>query len=149
LAEMCLHRTRADQVEHTYSRLIEIAPTPAALAEQEDDARQALSSLGLGWRVGIILRLARALVERYGGSVPSGGDDLQSLPGVGDYVAQAVLCFGFGRSEVLLDTNTQRIVSRVAGSSVLAKRWQMRLDLYRLAGPAGADSDFNHALLDL
>ena len=39
--------------------------------------------------------------------------DLRSLPGVGDNVAQAVLCFGFGRRAVLLDVTTARLVERV------------------------------------
>jgi adenine-specific DNA glycosylase len=30
-----------------------------------------------------------------------------------------------------------------------ARRFQLRLDLYRLAGPGGPDAPFNYALLDL
>src|SRR5207245_5995927 len=81
--------------------------------------------------------------------VPESREVLLTLPGVGDYVANAVLCFGFGKPSILMDTNTERIVSRVIGHAQASRRWQLRLDLYRLAGTGGADSEFNYALLDL
>ena len=69
------------------------------------------------------------------------------MSGVGDYVAQTVLCFGFGRRSVLLESSTARIVDRLyrRGDS---RRWQLRLDLYQLAGQKGPDAEFNAALLD-
>ena len=70
------------------------------------------------------------------------------LPGVGDYVSQAVLCFGFGHRATLIDTNTSRIVGRLLGREKI-RRWQLRLDLYGLAGKDGPDAAFNYGLLDL
>lgn len=148
MAEMCLHRTRAGQVEAVYGSLVALAPAPAAMLERADEVRETLRSLGLRWRVDKMIEVARVLVEEHEGVVPETEIGLLSLPGVGDYVANAVLCFGFGRRAVLLDTNTERIVGRVAGHSA-ARRWQLRLDLYELAGRPGADADFNYALLDL
>jgi A/G-specific adenine glycosylase len=49
---------------------------------------------------------------------------------------------------VLLDTNTMRIVSRLKARDS-TRRWQLRLDLYQLAGSTGPDAEFNYALLDL
>jgi DNA (cytosine-5)-methyltransferase 1 len=148
MAEMCLHRTRADQVQPVYEALIRVAPTPADMVQREDEVRTILRSLGLRWRVEKILEVAHALVTQYGGRVPSTDAELLSLPGVGDYAANAVLSFGFGRRAVLLDTNTERIVGRVRNRE-RSRRWQLRLDLYQLAGASGADADFNYALLDL
>jgi A/G-specific adenine glycosylase len=71
------------------------------------------------------------------------------LPGVGEYVASAVGCFAFGKRAVLLDQTTARISSRLKGRSGPARRWQVRLDLYRLAGESGAEAQFNRALLHL
>lgn len=149
LAEMCLHRTRADQVSAIYGQLVELAPSPSTLLENASDVRDLLSSLGLRWRVDNIIRVAEALVTTPHGTVPDTREALLALPGVGDYVANAVLTFGFGRRAILLDTNIERIVARVAGSGGPMRRWQMRLDLYRLASSEGADSGFNYALLDL
>jgi A/G-specific adenine glycosylase len=74
--------------------------------------------------------------------------ELRSLPGVGDYVAQAVLCFGFRRNAVLLDATTARVVVRHRCRTD-KRRWQVRLDMYQLAGPAGPGAAFNRALLAL
>jgi len=149
LAEMCLHRTRADQVAPIYKRLIAIAPTPTSMQQNADDVRELLTPLGLRWRVDNILEVANVILKRHDGEVPDSREQLTSLPGVGDYVANAVLCFGYGRKAILTDTNTQRIASRVMGRDPLRRVWQMKLDLYKLAGTEGADPDFNYALLDL
>jgi DNA (cytosine-5)-methyltransferase 1 len=147
MAEMCLRRTRADQVAPVYRELLRIAPTPAAMCRQRERVLEATHSLGLKWRAHNLLAVAEALVERFRGRVPTDEADLLSLPGVGDYVAAAVLTFGFGRNAVLLDTNTQRIVGRVRHRAL--RRWQLRLDLHQLAGQEGPDAAFNYALLDL
>ena len=148
VAEMCLHRTRAEQVAPVFEALVHLAPTPADMTKNEAAVRRTLGSLGLTWRVDRMIEAARLLVEKHGGAVPATRQELLELPGVGDYVANAVLCFGFARPAVLMDTNTERIVSRVKGRD-RTKRWQLRLDLYDLAGASGGDAGFNYALLDL
>ena len=148
IAEMCLRRTRADQVDPVYRQLLSIAPSPAAMVKNSRAAIRAMRSLGLMWRARNMTGLARALVRKHHGEVPSSNDELRKLPGVGDYVAGAVRAFGFGHRAVLLDTNTMRIVGRLFGRNGLS-RWQMRLDLYELAGRAGPDAAFNYAMLDL
>jgi DNA (cytosine-5)-methyltransferase 1 len=148
MAEMCLHRTRADQVVPVFEALRRLAPTPQAMVDNREAALAAMRSLGLRWRAEGIIATAEALVRDHGGVVPHDELMLRSLPGVGDYVAQAVLCFGFGRRAVLVDTNTQRITTRL-NSRPATRRWQIRLDLYRLAGASGPNAEFNYALLDL
>jgi DNA (cytosine-5)-methyltransferase 1 len=148
MAEVCLHRTRADQVRPVYEALAELAPTPAAMVENADEAIRVMRSLGLRWRAENMLRIAQALVDEHDGEVPSEELELRRLPGVGDYVANAVLTFGFGRRAVIVDTNTERIVGRVCGREK-TPRWQLRLDLHEFAGRAGPDAAFNYALLDL
>ncbi len=148
MAEMCLQRTRADQVAPVFEGLIRIAPTPAAMLRSEDRALETMRSLGLRWRAENIIEVARALVRDHGGAVPETEALLKALPGVGDYVAQAVLCFGHGRRAVLIDTNTSRIISRLHRRDT-TNRWQLRLDLHRVAGREGPDASFNYALLDL
>ena len=148
MAEMCLHRTRADNVDRVFRALLRIAPTPEDMVDNADEALAAMRSLGLRWRAENVIRVAEELVEWFDGEVPDNDLDLRMLPGVGDYIAQAVLCFGFGRRAVLIDTNTVRIVSRMNGRDG-TRRWQLRLDLHRMAGRPGPDAEFNYALLDL
>ena len=107
-----------------------------------------LGSIGLRSAVESLLKVARHLVEHHDGRVPDDSLELRAIPGVGDYLAEAVLCFGFRRRSVLVDTNTTRICTRVSGRDV-RKRFQLRLDLHHLAGAPGPDAEFNRALLDL
>jgi DNA (cytosine-5)-methyltransferase 1 len=148
MGEMCLQRTRADEAVALFERLRELAPTPAAMIEDEMRALDAMGDMGLRGRADQIIRLARHLVDHCGGTVPDSELELRSLPGVGDYAAQAVLCFGFGRRAVLLDTNTMRICTRIHARHE-DRRFQLRLDLHRLAGARGPDAEFNQALIDL
>jgi DNA (cytosine-5)-methyltransferase 1 len=149
MAEVCLHRTRADQVRPVFEALSELAPTPADMVKNASRARTAMKSLGLKWRAENMIKIARALVRDHGGVVPEDSLELRQLPGVGDYVANAVLTFGFGQRAVIVDTNTSRIVGRVRGREERTQRWQLRLDLHGLAGRDGPDAAFNYALLDL
>jgi DNA (cytosine-5)-methyltransferase 1 len=145
-AELCLARTRADLVPGVFEGLRRIAPSPVVLLSHADPVG-ALKTLGLGARADLLVEVASAVKERHAGCVPEAESDLRALPGVGDNVAQAVLCFAFGRRAVLLDAATARLVRRFCGRTD-TRRWQIRLDLYQLAGPPGPDADFNHALLD-
>jgi DNA (cytosine-5)-methyltransferase 1 len=147
MAEMCLRRTRADQVLPVYRRLVRLAPTPNALVENSAKVLQVMRSLGLHWRGRNMIALGRALVDHRQSRVPRSERELKGLPGVGEYVARAVLAFGFRRRAVLIDTNTRRIVSRVKGNEKVHS-WQVRLDLYQMSGSAGPDAAFNYALLD-
>jgi DNA (cytosine-5)-methyltransferase 1 len=145
-AEFSLARTRASLVPAIYKELCSIAPTPAALLARENPVSE-LERIGLGARAEMLVRIAAALEQDFAGVVPAEDAALRQLPGIGDNLAQAVRCFAFGRRAVLLDVTTRRLVGRYLGRSDL-RRWQVRLDLYRLAGSAGPDGAFNHALLD-
>ena len=148
LAESCLHRTKADQVASVFGNLLQIAPTAAALLANRDRFREASASLGLAWRTESLIDAAEGLISHHGGVPPNDWAVLNSLPGVGDYVASAVLCFAYGHNAVLLDTNTLRMARRIVGDPSLPK-WEARVELYRRSKPLGPDAHWNYALLDL
>ena len=148
LAEVCLHRTRADQVAAVFDRLTGEAPTAADLLVNKERFREASRSLGLSWRTESLIEAAQVLVDQHGGVPPNDWSALRALPGVGDYVASAVMCFAYRQHVVLLDTNTTRIAGRLVGNGDLSK-WEARLELYRRSGRAGPGADWNYALLDL
>lgn len=146
MGELCLARTRPELVPMLFKSLQRLAPSPAALLAHPEPV-QALRALGLGARGDALVEVARELRSQFGGSVPEDELDLRSLTGVGDNVAQAIQCFGFGRRAVLLDATTARLVKRFCGRTD-GRRWQIRLDLYQLAGSPGPDAEFNRAMLD-
>ncbi len=147
IGELALRRAPDDMVAPMYRRLVATAKSPAAVAKDPRASTRALRAIGLKTAAESIVAIAEELVDRYGGRVPEDSMELRTIPGVGDYLAQAVLCFAFGRRSVLVDTNTTRICTRVNGRDV-RQRFQLRLDLHRLAGGPGPDSEFNRALFD-
>lgn len=60
-----------------------------------------------------LVDLARQLVERYGGEVPSDMGQLLSLPGVGRKTANVVQSVAFGRATMAVDTHVFRVSRRL------------------------------------
>jgi endonuclease-3 len=57
--------------------------------------------------------LARQLMDRFEGNVPSNRDDLESLPGVGRKTANVVLNVLFGEPTMAVDTHVARLAVRL------------------------------------
>jgi A/G-specific adenine glycosylase len=92
------------------------------------------------------------LNDRFQGEVPSDAEQLKGLTGVGNYIANAVLCFAYNRRAAVVDTNVIRVLARVFG--LISKRSRPRTDpeLWRAAAallPRQRVKDYNWALLDL
>lgn len=60
-----------------------------------------------------IQKACRALVERFGGSVPDNLDDLLTLPGVGRKTANIILGNAFGQQAIGVDTHVARLSQRL------------------------------------
>ena len=149
MVEMCLHRTRAEQVAQVADQLLILGETPDSFLNNHEALRPLLDTLGLRWRSDNIAMAAQFVEDSLAGEVPDNWQELVAIPGVGDYIASAVLCFAFNRSSVLVDTNTQRIARRVLGEDPQQPIWRLRLSLHELAGAPGANVEWNQALLDL
>ncbi len=149
LVEMCLHRTKADQVARVIREVTDIGGTPDSFLANTATLESYLSTLGLDWRLANLASAAEYVRSNLNGQVPDRWPELKSIPGVGDYIASAVQCFAFGRPSVLMDTNTRRIARRVSGGDSTQPVWSLRLHLRDLAGEEGADPQWNQALLDL
>lgn len=60
-----------------------------------------------------IINASRALVEQYGGRVPSTRKELMALPGVGQKTAGVVLLAAFGDDQIPVDTHVFRVSKRI------------------------------------
>ena len=147
VGELALARARPRDAERIHDALHALAPTPRALLALDIPAER-LAEIGLRERGRGLVALAEHLVTYFDGGVPDDEVELALLPGVGDYVCRAVLTFAFGRRQVLVDRTTARIASRLTGHPD-GRRFQLRLDLHRLAGADGPDTAFNAAILAL
>jgi A/G-specific adenine glycosylase len=116
VAEMMLRRTKADQVVPVYEKFCREFPDVETLARANQDAlEKILHPLGLKWRVPAFPMMAREVVEKYHSRIPDNREQLISLPGVGEYVAGAVLSIAYGKNEWLVDSNIVRIFKRYFG----------------------------------
>ncbi len=116
IAEMMLQRTRSEQVAPVYEKFVERYPTVRALASaQEEEVKRVLRPLGLAFRAGMFISLARRVGKEYGGRVPTRAEDAVTLPGVGPYAACAVDVFLAKRRIPLIDANIARVLSRIFG----------------------------------
>jgi len=93
-----------------------------------------------------VLGMARALLERHGGRVPSTMDELTALPGVGRKTANVVLGTAFGvNAGVVVDTHVGRLSNRLK----LTKQSdpvKIERDLIQLV-PQRDWTDFSHLLI--
>ncbi|MEM7827746.1 MAG: DNA glycosylase [Candidatus Aenigmatarchaeota archaeon] len=113
---MMLRRTRADQVVPVYEQFLKEFPDVDTLARAgQKKLEKILFPLGLKWRVPAFIRMAQEIREKYRSRVPDTRKELTSLPGVGDYVAGAVLSIACGKKEWLVDSNMVRIFKRYFG----------------------------------
>jgi len=116
IAEMMLRRTKADQVVPVYEQFFKEYPDVDSLAEAKQEVlEKILYPLGLKWRIPTFVIVAREVREKYQFKIPETREELVSLPGVGEYIAGAVLSIAYGKKEWLVDSNIVRIFKRYFG----------------------------------
>jgi A/G-specific adenine glycosylase len=117
ILELMLQRTPAQRVEKVFENFIKKFPNPITLHSASDiELESIIQTLGLQKRRRELLKdLAEYLVKKHDGRVPVGRDELLKLPGVGIYVASAVMCYCYGKPVPLIDTNAARVLGRIFG----------------------------------
>jgi A/G-specific adenine glycosylase len=153
LTEVLLRKTNAEKVGRFLAETAAVLSSPATtLLTSEQAIADLLQPFGMQRRKAAELRLlAESLVEQNNGAVPAQLLQLKSLPGVGDYIANAVMCFAFGERRGVLDTNVIRVFKRVFGATSARSRPRTDPALWRLAlamAPKRDCREYNWALLD-
>jgi len=151
IAEIMLRRTKADQVREVYKNLFEKYPHACDLARANDDElQQIIYPLGLHWRNPVFKDIARIISDNYKGRVPSTRGELTALPGVGDYVAGAVLSIAFMQKEWVADINIVRVFKRYFGVNTIkeGRRDRHIIAMAKIYGSARNPKKANLAILD-
>jgi endonuclease III len=127
-------RTQDPVTAAASDRLFQPAPDPRTLAGLDPTRIQKLI-FPVGFyrtKAKLLPRLARMLMQRWGGNVPRTMAELLELPGVGRKVASIVLSQGYGLPAIAVDTHVQRISNR--------------LDLVRTSRPMDTERDLMEVL---
>ena len=150
-AEIFLQRTRVNQVIPVYLQFTARYNSPAdVIGDGKRIYQKMLVSLGLSWRIPVFVDLCQSLVRDHSNRVPDQMDSLLSLPGIGDYIASAYLCFRHNKQLPVVDTNTVRFIGRFFGwrsNSESRRNKKFRTILFDLM-PERNSRRFNLGLLD-
>lgn len=151
VAEVMLQQTQTGRVIPSYEAFLGAFPTVRDLAHAPAmDVIRAWKGLGYNRRAVNLQRAAYAIEHDFGGEFPSAPAVLRTLPGVGEYSANAIACFAFNRDIPVVDVNVQRVLARVVlGADGDAVRPAV---VRRLAAewlPAGEAYRWNQALMDV
>ncbi len=147
VAEVMLQQTQAERVVPKWRAFLAAFPTPRSCADASlGDVLRLWQGLGYPRRARNLHDAATTIVELHGGDIPDDLAALLDLPGVGPYTARAVRVFAFERDEAVVETNIARLLARVAGERLTAKRVQEAADALV---PAGDGWAWNQVLMDL
>jgi A/G-specific adenine glycosylase len=149
ISELMLQQTQVSRVATRWPAFLERFPTPnACAAASVGDVVRAWAGLGYNRRAVNLHRTAVVIVERHGGRLPRDLPSLLTLPGVGPYVARAVLAFADEADVGVVDTNAARVLAR----AVAGRRIDTRAEAQAMADslvPASTGWSWNQAMLDL
>ena len=148
-----LQQTTFSAVLPRFLPFLDRFPDVSALsAASEDEVLAAWSGLGYYARARNLRSAAIEIVARHGGEIPREMRLLKRLPGFGDYMAAAVASLAFGRRVPAVESNVERVLSRVfalrgvPGSRALREKVTSRA---RRLLPSRRAGDGTVALMDL
>jgi len=112
-----LAQTQVARVAARFEAFLARFPSPGAMAAAGlGEVLVAWQGLGYPRRAARLHESARLITERHRGTVPADAEALRRLPGVGEYVAAAVMAFAFDAPVLPVDVNVGRVLARaVAG----------------------------------
>lgn len=146
VSEVMLQQTSVARVLPKFEAFINAFPTPSALAEAPlGDALQLWSGLGYPRRCRNLQEAARVISRDFNDEFPSTLEQLQSLPGIGQYTSRAILAFAFEHDVAVVDTNVSRVLSRLEGRAMKARELQ---DMANGFVPQGLGWEWNQVMMD-
>ena len=151
IAEVLLQRTNAETVSRFYPRFIRKYPSWKALAlAKKKDLQAFLKPIGLWRRKATAIKKLSIEMAKRNGRFPKRREEIEKIPAVGQYIANAVLMFCHGQPQPLLDVNMARVLERFFGPRKLADiRYDPYLqDLSHKILPKENAKEFNWAILD-
>lgn len=120
VTEMLLRRTTASAVFRVYHDFIAKFETPERLVKaREHTITRHVQSLGLqNQRARNLRDMAKLLIKEHNGKPPKSPEELEALPGVGKYIAAALMNFAYKIPVPMVDGNVLHLVNRLFSLSI-------------------------------
>jgi len=151
VSEFMLQQTQVVTVIPYFNRFINKIPNLKKLSKIPDrELIKLWEGLGYYSRVRNLKKTAKIIISKYHGEIPNNYEDLISLPGIGNYTANAILAIAFHKSYIPLDGNIERVLKRYL---YLRKDREIQKDNLiekkSIFGISSRASDYAQALMEL
>lgn len=153
VSEAMLQQTQVSTVLPYYRKFLQKFPTIKHLARAElHDVLKVWEGLGYYARARNLHRAAGNVQQQYQGVIPTTWNQFRKLPGVGDYIAAAVLSIAFGLPYAVVDGNVKRVLARLQciaaplNNSTSTKRFKETAEALKDTQMPGT---YNQALMEL
>lgn len=114
VSEVLMQQTQIERGTIYYNRFIERFPKVEDLAQSSwEEFLPYFEGLGYYNRGRNMLKAAQIIQDQYQNIFPEKIDQLQKIPGIGPYTANAIASFAFDAPVVTVDTNIKRVIGRV------------------------------------
>lgn len=153
IAEIMGQQTQMERVAAYFRNWVTRFPDIQAVAEAPQQSLiKAWEGLGYYSRVRNIHRTARIMVDEYDGCVPQHYKQLLALPGIGPYTAAAIMSIAYNEPYPLLDTNVERVFTRLANIDRPLQQAGTKRTLHQMAETLLSREQpraYNQALMEL
>ena len=151
VSEFMLQQTQVVTVIPYFNRFINKIPNLKKLSKMPDrELIKLWEGLGYYSRVRNLKKTAKIIISKYHGEIPNNYQDLISLPGIGNYTANAILAIAFDKPYIPLDGNIERVLKRYL---YLRKDKEIQKDNLiekkSIFGISSRASDYAQALMEL
>ncbi len=153
VSEVMLQQTQVKTVLAYYDRFLKRFPTIQSLARaDQQDVLKLWEGLGYYSRARNFHKAAIQVYSQHSGQIPADWNTFRQLPGVGDYIASAVLSIAFNQPFAVVDGNVKRVISRLFAMDTPVNGSRAHV---AFQGPATALLDrnapgvFNQAMMEL
>ena len=151
VSEFMLQQTQVATVIPYFNKFIKNIPNLKTLSKVQNKKLIKLwEGLGYYSRAKNLKKTAQIVLKDFNGKLPNNFENLISLPGIGNYTADAILAIAFNKPFIPLDGNTERVLKRYL---YLKKNKEIQKDhLIRkksIFGTSLRSSDYAQALMEL
>ena len=151
LSEVMLQQTQVKTVIPYYKNWLNNFKSVEDVAYADiDDLLKAWEGLGYYSRCRNFHKACKIVVDKYDGKIPRSYDEFILLPGVGSYIASAVLSIACNKKLPAIDVNLKRVYARMLGIKNDTKHNYKRIHKYGFnLAQCARPGDLNQAIMDI
>ena len=129
VSEFMLQQTQVSTVIPYFNNFIKDIPNLTSLAKINDNKLlKYWEGLVYYSRVKNLKKTAQILEKNFKGRLPNTIEELISLPGIGEYTANAIMAIGFNKPFIPLDGNIERVIKRLLNLKLISEVSKENLD---------------------